>query len=111
MPTELTPESIANLTETQKTNIRIIQNITSMNTAINDIQHDVSIHNKLLITGEGELTILERLRNVESFINGIRHWGQFIGGALIIQTLTFFFGVIIALIRFLPVLEKIAKTP
>lgn len=112
MPSEeLTPDILASLNDSQKTHIRILQNITSINTVINDLQHDVSTHNKLLVTGNGELPIPERLRNVERFIGTLNYWGKFVGGALIIQTIAFFAGIVIAIVRFLPLLERLASKP
>ena len=111
LPIDLTPENVSNLTDTQKTNIKIIQNITSLNTALNDMRHDVSVHDKILITGNGEPSLQERLRSVESFIDGLKYWNRIISGALILQTLAFFFGTIMAIIRFLPLLERLAKQP
>jgi len=108
---DLTPDILANLTDSQKTHIRILQNITSINTALNDIQHDVNVHDKLLITGNGELPIPERIRNVEKFIDSMNFWGRFVGGALVVQTISFFIGIIVALVRFLPVLERLANKP
>lgn len=105
----LTPEMIANLTDSQKINIQIIQHLTSINTALNDIRHDVSVHDKLLVTGNGEPSIQERVRNLEKFVEGILYWGRFVGGAIVIQTLAFFIGIVVALVRFLPVLEKLAQ--
>lgn len=105
----LTPEMLANLTDSQKINIQIIQHLTSINTALNDIRHDVSVHDKLLVTGNGEPSIQERVRNLEKFVEGILYWGRFVGGAIVIQTLAFFVGIIIALVRFLPVLERLAQ--
>lgn len=107
----LTPEKVANLSESQKINVQIIQNLTSINTAINDLRHDVSVHDKLLVTGNGEPSLQERLRNVESYINGAKYWSRFIGGAVVVQTLGIFVGIIITMIRLLPVLEKIATNP
>lgn len=100
---------IANLTETQKVNVQIIRNLTSINTAINDVRHDVDVHNKILITGNGEPSLPERLRNVEEFVANVRYWGRLIGGAIVLQTLTVLIGVIIAIIRVLPLLEKLTK--
>lgn len=107
-PSEL---QIANLTDTQKVNVQIIRNLTSINTSLNDIRHDVDVHNKILITGNGNPSLQERLRNVESFIDNIRYWGRLIGGAIVLQTLTLLIGIIIATIRLLPILEKLAKQP
>jgi hypothetical protein len=110
MLAEITPEQIANLTDSQKLNIQIVQSLNSMNTAINDVRHDVSVHDKLLISGNGVPSMQERLRDIEKYIEGIKFWSRFIGGAIVLQTLAFFIGIIIAMIRFLPVLEKIAST-
>lgn len=105
---DLTPEMFTSLTDTQKVNLRIIQNLTSMNTAINDLQHDVNIHNRLLVTGNGDLPLPERMRNAENFIKGMKNLGSIIGGALIIQTIAFLTGIILAIVRFLPLLERLA---
>ena len=74
-----------------------------------EIEADTRVHNKLLITGNGEPSLMERLRNVEKYIDGQKYWTKFLVGALIIQTITFFFGVIVSLIRFLPILERLAQ--
>lgn len=111
LPSEITPEMISNLTDSQKINLRIIQNITSLNTAINDIKHDVSVHDKILVTGNGTPSLQERLRNLEKFVDSFQYWLRFVGGAIVLQTLAFFVGIVIALVRFLPLLEKLANQP
>lgn len=111
MPDELTPDVLSALPESQKVHIRILQNLSSMNTVINDLQHDVNLHNKILITGNGELPLPERMRNAEAFIRSMRNIGSIIGTALIVQTIAFFTGIIIAIVRFLPLLEELANRP
>lgn len=111
MVSGLTPEMITNLTDSQKINIQIIQNLTSISTALNDIRHDVSVHDKLLVTGNGEPSLQERVRSLEKFVETILYWSRFVGGAIIVQTLAFFIGIIVALVRFLPVLERLATQP
>ena len=76
-----------------------------------EIEADTRVHQKLLITGNGEPSLMERVRNLESFASAWKYWMRFIGGALIIQTITFGFAVAIAVIRFLPLLEALAKKP
>lgn len=84
--------------------------------AINDMQSNIERYNKILITGDngGQLPLLERVRNLETYINGMKSsmkfWGRTIGAALLVQTLTFLAGIIIALVRFLPVLENLSKS-
>ena len=107
---ELTPDVLANLTDSQKVHIKILQNQASISTVINDITSAMNMYNKLIITGEdGKPSMQERMRKVEEFIDNWKYWVRLIGGALIIQTITFFFATIIALIRFLPLLEKLSN--
>lgn len=93
------------LTESQKINLNII----TLNTAVNDLQTDVRTLNRIVIEGNGELPLREQVRNHASFIKDMKYWMRFIGGALILQTLAFLAGVAVAVIRFLPVLEKLAS--
>jgi hypothetical protein len=109
--TDLPPEVLAKMTDSQKINIKILQNITSINTALNDLQHEVKIHDEILVTGNGKPSLQERIRRMESYIDNLQYWGRFIGGALIIQTIGFFVGIIIAVVRFLPLLERLAAKP
>lgn len=109
--TELTPEVYNDLPDSQKIHIKMLQSITSINTALNDLQHTVNVHNQVLVTGNGKPSLQERIRNLEKYIEQLQYWGKFIGGALIIQTLGFFFGIVVAIVRFLPLLEKLANQP
>lgn len=108
--TELPPEVYNDLPDSQKIHIKMLQSITSINTALNDLQHKVGIHDEVLVTGNGKPSLQERIRNLEKYIEQLQYWGKFIGGALIIQTLGFFFGIVIAIVRFLPLLEKLANS-
>ena len=110
MPNDLTPEFIAGLTDSQKINIQILQNLTSLNTRINDIGHDVSVHDKLLVTGNGVPSIPERLRVLEQFRDDVKYWSRFIGGALVLQALAFLVGIVVAIVQFLPILKQIADS-
>lgn len=118
MLTELTPEVIASLTDTQRTNLRMVQSISNINTTISninttlqEIKAEVGAHEKILITGNGVPSLQERLRLLEKFVDNFNYWFKFVGGAIVLQTLAFFIGVVIALVRFLPLLEKLADTP
>lgn len=108
---ELPPEVYNNLPDSQKIHIKMLQNLASLNTALIDLQHTVKIHDDLLITGDGKPSLQERLRTVEKYIDNLQYWGRIIGGALIIQTLGFFVGIVIAVVRFLPLLERLAQKP
>ena len=79
---------------------------------LGETQKDVEGLKQVVLTGYGtELPLKEVVRNHDGYIKDLKYWGRFVGGALIIQTITFFFGVIVALVRFLPILETLAKKP
>jgi hypothetical protein len=101
MPADLT----TNLTDEQK----IAMNIITLNTAVNDLQNEMKIMNKVVLVGNGELPLREVVRNHDKFIMDIKYWTRFIGGALVLQTLAFAGGIIIAVVKFLPILERLAK--
>lgn len=106
---DLTPEIISNMTDSQKINVQILQSLNSINTRLNDLGHDVGIHDKLLVTGNGTPSLTERIRRVEEFMSSVQYWGRFVGGAIILQTLAFLLSIVIAMSRFLPLLEKLAN--
>lgn len=95
------PES---MTDSQK---RLI-----MSLALNDLQTKVSKHENILLIGsDSHLPLVERVRNLESYINNTKYWTRFVAGALVIQTLSFGGAVIWAAIRLLPLLERLANQP
>lgn len=100
------PDLSPQLTESQKLNLNVI----SLNTKVNDLSTDVGALNKVVLLGNGELPLREQVRNHDSFIKDVRYWVRFIGGALILQTITFGVAVIIAVVKFLPILEKLAQS-
>lgn len=115
---ELSPEIIASLSDTQRTNLRIIQSlssinntISSLNTTLQDIKNEVAEHDKILVTGNGVPSMQERMRTLEAFMETMKYWGRFIGGAIVLQTLGFAVATVIAVVRVLPLIEKLAATP
>lgn len=103
LPADLTPM----LSDSQKINLNII----SMNTAINDLQHIVERHEKLLVTGNGEIPLVEKIRNMESFVGGMKYWIKFLIGTILVQTISFGVAAIVYFIRLYPLLEKISNQP
>jgi len=115
---DLTPEVLASMTDSQKINIQMLQALTSTNTRLNDVSHNVTVlkdrvdhHDELLVTGNGELPILERVRNAEKFIDNVRYWVKIVIGLLLAQFVAFASASIIAYLKFLPVLERLASKP
>ncbi len=100
---------IPNLTETQKVFAAVMENQITINTAINTLQEIQAKHHTILLDGNGEIPLVETVRIHAAFIENIRYWSRFVFGAIIIQTITFGAAVIIAIVRFLPLLEKLAN--
>lgn len=101
------PELNTTMTDEQKRDMNII----SLNTAVNELQEEVRVLTKKVLVGNGELPLVEQVRNHETFIKDVRFWVRFIGSSLVLQTLAFGVGTAVAVIKFLPVLEKLANQP
>lgn len=111
---DLTPEMAANLTDSQKINIRIIQSLNAVNTALNDLQHIVTVHDRILITGDdgsGEPSLQERVRNLERFVDTFKFWQRTVALALVAQTVTFGVAAVVYFIKLTPLLNALAKQP
>ncbi len=85
---------------------------------INEQKKDIEFIKETTLIGNpstGLLSHSERLRDLETYAESvkdtIRYWGRMIGGALLLNFLGFMTGVIIAVLRFLPILEKLASKP
>lgn len=102
---------IPNLTDSQKLYQAMVEHLVTMSTGLNDVQSDVRELNKVVLLGNGELPLRETVRNHTAFINDMKYWIRLVGGAIVLQTLVFAFGVAVALVKFLPVLESLAKNP
>lgn len=73
-----------------------------------EIEADTRVHQKLLITGNGEPAIMERIRSLETFVKDVRYWVRLVIGLLVAQFITFTTASVIAYVKFLPVLERLA---
>jgi hypothetical protein len=78
---------------------------------LSEIESMTREHNRILLFGDPphELPLTETVRNLLKFQDKFEYWAKFIGGALILNFLGFAAGLIVAVVRFLPVLERIAN--
>lgn len=90
----------------------------NLRTDLTETQNKVEILEKTVITGDltgRELSHSERIRNLETFTgdlrDAIKYWGRYVVGALLLNFIGFMVGILVALIRFLPILEQLAKKP
>lgn len=93
------------LTDSQKINLNII----SMNTRINEQETDVKELMKIVKVGNGELPLVEKVRNLETFVNTLKFWLRTVALALVAQTITFGVAALVYFIKLYPLLEKLSK--
>jgi hypothetical protein len=77
---------------------------------ITEIKGDVAKHHKILIEGNGEIPLVEKVRNHDVFIGEMKYWMKFIIGALVLQTITFGTAALIWFMKLSPILEKLTNT-
>ena len=102
---------IPNLTDSQKLYQAMVEHLITVSTGLNDVQTDVRELNKVVLLGNGEVSLRETVRSHEAFIKETKYWLRLVGGAIILQTLAFGAGITIAVVKFLPVLENLARKP
>ena len=81
----------------------ILQNSIIENTA------KLEKHHKILLEGNGELPLVERVRNLEAFVGTLKFWLRTVTVAIVLQTITFGAAAFVYFIKLYPVLERLAK--
>lgn len=74
-----------------------------------EIEQDDKInkHHKVLLEGNGELPLVERVRNLETFVNSLKFWFRTLAVAIVLQTLTFGIAALVYFIKLYPILERL----
>jgi hypothetical protein len=91
-----------NLTDSQK--MIVLQN------RVIEQENDIS-QMKKAVFGNGEPGLDEIVRNHAKFIDEMRYWTKLVIGLFIAQFIGFTTASVVAYIKFLPVLEKLASQP
>jgi hypothetical protein len=97
-----------NLNDVQKMLV-LENNMSILQSRIIENDSTLERHHKLLIEGNGELPMLERLRNLEQFIGVLKFWLRTVAIAIVLQTITFGIASMVYFIRLLPLLEKLTN--
>lgn len=79
--------------------------------ALLDAQNKLEKHHKILVEGNGELPLVEKVRNLEVFVGTLKFWLRTVAVAIVLQTITFGAAALIYFIKLYPVLERISKNP
>lgn len=64
-------------------------------------------HHKILLEGNGELPLVERVRNLETFVASLKFWLRTVSVAIVLQTITFGVAALVYFIKLYPILERI----
>lgn len=118
----LPPIDIPNMTDSQKVLNMLRDGLIAHDTRLQGLRDglnetDTKVHTleTIVITGDKELPHTERIRKLEGYVGDIRdafrYWGRLVGGALLLNFLAFLGGIIVAIVKFLPVLERLANHP
>lgn len=93
------------MTETQK----VITNLLSINTAVNTLQEQVGRHHKILLEGNGQIPLVEQVRNHSMFIDSTKFWLRTVAVAIVLQTITFGSAAIIYFVKLYPLLSNLSQ--
>jgi hypothetical protein len=87
----------------------LLWTLNTLHTTVNELGGVIKKHHKVLIEGNGELPIVEQVRNLNTFVNGVRYWMKFLIGALLLQTMAFLGTAIAYFIKLGPVIDQLSK--
>jgi hypothetical protein len=104
-------EDSENMTESKRI---LVWSIGLQNAQNKLVEHEgrLDAYDKLLLTGDGQtLPAMERIRNIEKYIENLRFWGRFIGTAIVLQTITFGTAAVVYFVKLYPLLDKLSRLP
>lgn len=81
----------------------------SLNAVVNDLAITVNHDHKILVEGNGEPPIIQKVADMKNYLDGVKFWTRAVALALLAQTITFGVATAIAVIQILPVLQELAK--
>ena len=85
------------------------QRITILQSTVLSQGDKLEKHHKILVEGNGELPIVERVRNIERTMEKVEKLFAFIAKALIAQTITFAAAALLYFVKLYPILENLSK--
>lgn len=87
------------------------QKIILLQSRVIEQEDKLSKHHKILIEGNGELPLVEKVRNLEVFTGSLKFWLRTVAVAIVIQTITFGAAALVYFIKLFPILQRIANHP
>lgn len=93
------------LTPTQ----RLVIDAEEIKKTLEGVSTKVDKHHKILVEGNGEIPLVEKVRNIQSFVDSQKFWLKTILVAIVLQTITFSAAALVYFIRLYPLLESLQK--
>ena len=87
------------------------EKLLALSLTLNQVQVDTARLEKVVLIGNGEVPLVEKVRNHETFIKNFNYWGKIVAGIMVAQFIGLVGAGIWTFIRVLPVLEKLANQP
>jgi len=101
-------EPIHNLTDSQKI-LLLRVDMDALRNEQTEIKHKQDYHHKILVEGNGELSIKEKVRNLEAYDNNLKFWFRTIAVALVLQTITFGTTAVVYFAKLYPLLIELSN--
>lgn len=93
-----------NLTESQQ-RLVLRTNVVALNTDMTRVKGTLYEGN------QKDLPLVERVRNVENYIDTLKFWFKTIAVAIVLQTITFGAAALVYFLKLYPLIEKLANNP
>lgn len=89
------------MTDVQK----LFVSVNNISTVLNDIKETVEHDHKLLVEGNGDVPLVQKVRELQEFVNTFKFWQRTIAVALVLQVIGTFILLLVTFIRVYPALE------
>lgn len=87
------------------------QRLLILQQSILDVVNKSERHHKILLEGNGELPLVERVRNLEAFVGSLKFWLRTVSVAIVLQTITFGVAALVYFVKLYPVLQQLIDKP
>lgn len=84
-------------------------NVMAIQSRIGEMEGRHERDHRILVEGNGDLPIVEKVRVLETFRGSVQFWFRTIAVALVIQTITFVTAAAVYFVRLIPVLDALSE--
>lgn len=81
--------------------------LTALQSDVLELNRRFEKDHRILVEGNGEMPVVEKVRVLESFAKSLQFWSRTIAVALVLQTITFITASAVYFIRLIPLLNEL----